>query len=55
MHIVKRNDITDDVVSMTEGDAEDKLAGLLANGEGLAFEDEFKALIDGIVSQSHEL
>lgn len=55
MHIVKRNDIADDVVSMTEGDAEDKLAGLLANGEGLAFEDEFKALIDGIVSQSHEL
>ncbi len=55
MHIVKRNDITDDVVSMTEGDAEDKLAGLLANGDGLAFEDEFKALIDGIVSQSHEL
>lgn len=55
MHIVKRNDIADEVVSMTEGDAEDKLAGLLANGEGLAFEDEFKALIDGIVSQSHEL
>ena len=55
MHIVKRNDIADEVVSMTEGDAEDKLAGLLANGEGLAFEDEFKALIDGIVSQSHQL
>lgn len=55
MHIVKRNDIADEVVSMTEGDAEDKLAGLLVNGEGLAFEDEFKALIDGIVSQSHEL
>ncbi|MCQ2493475.1 MAG: TlyA family RNA methyltransferase [Lachnospiraceae bacterium] len=55
MHIIKRDDIAEDVAALTEGEAEDKLDAMLAEGNGLAFEDEFKKLIDGIVSQSHEL
>lgn len=55
MHIVKRNDIDGDIAALTEGEAEDKLALMLADNKGLAFENEFKTLIDGIVSQSHEM
>lgn len=55
MHIVKRSDISYDVASITEGEAEDKLAVMLSENNGLAFEDEFRQLIDGIVSQSHEM
>lgn len=55
MHIVKRKDIDGDIAALTEGEAEDKLALMLADNKGLAFENEFKTLIDGIVSQSHEM
>lgn len=55
MHIVKRKDIDGDMAALTEGEAEDKLALMLADNKGLAFENEFKTLIDGIVSQSHEM
>lgn len=55
MHIVKRNDIDGDIAALTEGEAEDKLALMFADNKGLAFENEFKTLIDGIVSQSHEM
>jgi len=55
MHIVKKDEIDAEIVSLSEGEAEDKLDSMLAENKGLAFEDEFKGLIDGIVSQSHEL
>lgn len=55
MHIVKHNDIDGDIAALTEGEAEDKLALMLADNKGLAFENEFKTFIDGIVSQSHEM
>lgn len=55
MHIIKRADISDECLSLTESEAEDKLKVMLEQKNGLAFEDEFKILIDGIVSQSHEM
>lgn len=55
MHIIKRADISDECLSLNESEAEDKLKVMLEQKNGLAFEDEFKTLIDGIVSQSHEM
>ncbi len=54
-HIVKRDSIPEDIIELNEQDAEKKLSEMLLAGEGLAFETEYKSIIDGIVSQSHEL
>ncbi len=55
MHIVKRDDIEESITALTEKEAEDMLADRMERGEGLAFEEPFKSLIDNIVSGSHEM
>ncbi len=55
MHIRKRNDISEEILSLEEKDAEEKLAEMLENREGLATDEAFGSLIKGIVDGSHEL
>ena len=55
MHIVKRDDIDESILGLTEKEAEDKLSELMAEGKGLSFKEPFNELIDKIVSGSHEM
>ena len=55
MHIVKRAEISEDISDLSEKDAEDALKERLEKGEGLAFKEPFREIIDGIVKGSHEL
>ena len=55
MHIVKRDDIDESILGLTEKEAEDKLSQLMAEGKGLSFKEPFNELIEKIVSGSHEM
>ncbi len=55
MHIVKRDDIDESILGLTEKEAEDKLSELMAEGKGLSFKEPFNELIEKIVSGSHEM
>lgn len=55
MHIVKRDDIDESILGLTEKEAEDKLSDLMAEGKGLSFKEPFNELIEKIVSGSHEM
>jgi 23S rRNA (cytidine1920-2'-O)/16S rRNA (cytidine1409-2'-O)-methyltransferase len=54
-HIEKRSDIPEDVLSLSEKEAEEKLQLLLDSKEGIAFKEPYAGLIDKIVTGSHEL
>lgn len=55
IHIVKNTNIDEDILSLTESDAEKKLDELLSEGRGAAFTDPLKSIIDDIASKSHTL
>ena len=55
MHIVKRDDIDESILGLTEKEAEDKLSELMSEGKGLSFKEPFDQLIERIVSGSHEM
>jgi 23S rRNA (cytidine1920-2'-O)/16S rRNA (cytidine1409-2'-O)-methyltransferase len=55
MHIVKREDIDEDILALEEREAEEKLDLMLSEKQGAAFEEKYKSLIEEIVSGSHKL
>lgn len=55
MNIIKREEISDETVLLSEAEAESKLSEQLAINAGPAFDDRLKGVIDSIVSQSHEM
>lgn len=55
MHIIKKDDIAQDILELNEKDAEDKLRDMLDSKNGLAYESPFKEIIEKIVSSSHNL
>lgn len=54
-HIEKRSDIPEDVLLLSEKEAEEKLQFLLDSREGIAFKEPYAGLIEKIVTGSHEL
>ena len=55
MYITKKSDISEEILSLEEKEAEEKLRDMLEEKTGLAFEEDFKKIIEDIVSGSHEL
>ncbi|MCR4618275.1 MAG: TlyA family RNA methyltransferase [Lachnospiraceae bacterium] len=55
MYITKKDEIDEAVLELDEKTAEEKLSEMLSEKTGAAFEENFKKIIDDIVSGSHEL
>lgn len=55
MHIVKNSEPDENVLALSEADAEKKLDGMLNAGEGAAFKEPLNGIIDDIVSRSHTM
>ncbi|MBR1861576.1 MAG: TlyA family RNA methyltransferase [Lachnospiraceae bacterium] len=55
MYIRKREDINGDILALSEREAEERLAEVIAGGQGPALDGEFKEKIEELVSESHEI
>jgi len=55
MHIRKRESIPEEVLSLTESEAQERLKSIVADGSGISHSAEWDKMIERIVSSSHDL
>ncbi len=55
LHIQKAEEIAEDILSITEREAEEKLKQIMQEKSGLSYTEEWNEIINGIVSNSHNL
>lgn len=55
MHIRKKESISEEVLALTESEAEERLKGIVADGSGISHSADWERTIERIVSSSHDL